>query len=59
VTEPEDPFVKLRERLRATQQEYLSGLSEEELEAHRTCQCPLCQFARGIDEFLVAADEVR
>jgi hypothetical protein len=55
----EDPFVKLRERLRAAQQEYIAALSEEELEAHRTCQCKLCQFARSIDEFLIAADEVK
>ena len=53
------PFVKLVERLRTAQEVYLSGLTKEEREAHRTCPCKLCQFARGIDEFLAAADEVK
>lgn len=59
MTEPEDPFVKLRETLRASQQTYLATLSEDELEAHRTCPCHLCQWARSIDEFIAAADEVK
>lgn len=55
----EDPFVKLRETLRASQQTYLATLSEEGRRMHRTCPCRLCQWARSIDEFIAAADEVK